>query len=222
MNNIFLLLLVLLLLFINFNEGFDNTHNHHNQKKKNTLHEACQDNLSDKQYLEHMIPHHQVAVDISEIMKKKSKNPTMQKIIRELIWTQNYEIQLMKLILNNEFNNISIIQRNNRPVNFPLHSLYPNVKGISSTYCDPLFFDPDKHLEEIKKMGDSLDDRMYVEHMIPHHQVAIDMSYKLLNNTKNDFMIELAYRIIRNQKSEIFILHYFLKSNYKYQSELLT
>ena len=30
--------------------------------------------------------------------------------------------------------------------------------------------------------------------MIPHHQVAIDMSKVLLKNTKNDFMIYLAYK----------------------------
>ena len=32
-----------------------------------------------------------------------------------------------------------------------------------------------------------LDDNMC--HMIPHHQVAVDMSKKLLKNTNNDFMI---------------------------------
>ena len=51
--------------------------------------------------------------------------------------------------------------------------------------------------------------------MIPHHQVAIDMSKKLLKNTKNDFMIYLAYRIIRSQSSEIILLQDLLdKNNY--------
>ena len=36
---------------------------------------------------------------------------------------------------------------------------------------------------------DKNDIDMYLKHMIPHHQVAVDMSKKLLNNTKNDFMI---------------------------------
>ena len=35
-----------------------------------------------------------------------------------------------------------------------------------------------------------LDDKMYLEHMIPHHQVAVDMSKKLLKNTK---LIETNY-----------------------------
>jgi len=30
----------------------------------------CQDNLTDVEYLKHMIPHHQVAVDISLMLQK--------------------------------------------------------------------------------------------------------------------------------------------------------
>ena len=53
--------------------------------------------------------------------------------------------------------------------------------------------------------------------MIPQHQVAIDMSKKLLKNTNNDFMIYLAYRIIRSQSSEIILLSDLLdKNNYFY------
>ena len=45
----------------------------------------CSDNLTDNEYLEHMIPHHQVAVDISVMLQKKTKSAKMQKILRELI-----------------------------------------------------------------------------------------------------------------------------------------
>ena len=63
---------------------------------------------------------------------------------------------------------------------------------------------------------------MYLEHMIPHHQVAVDMSKKLLRHTKNDFMIHLAYRIIRSQQDEIILLTNLLDDkNYQYQSEML-
>ena len=40
-----------------------------------------------------------------------------------------------------------------------------------------------------------------------YHQVAVDMSKKLIKNTKNDFMIYLAYRIIRSQQDEIMLLN---------------
>ena len=67
-----------------------------------------------------------------------------------------------------------------------------------------------------------LNDEMYLHHMIPHHQVAVDMSKKLLKNTRNDFMIFLAYRIIRSQQDEIILLNDMMKkNNYRYQSKLV-
>jgi uncharacterized protein (DUF305 family) len=62
---------------------------------------------------------------------------------------------------------------------------------------------------------------MYIQHMIPHHQVAVDMSKKILNTSNNDFIIYLAYRIIRSQQSEIHELYNLLNSNYKINSKIL-
>ena len=42
--------------------------------------------------------------------------------------------------------------------------------------------------------------------MIPHHQVAIDISVQLLNITKSPFMFELLRKIIFNQTSEILLM----------------
>ena len=67
-----------------------------------------------------------------------------------------------------------------------------------------------------------LTDKIYIEHMIPHHQVAVDMSKVLLKNTKNDFMIYLAYRIIQSQQEEIVLLNDLLrKGNIKINSNLI-
>ena len=96
----------------------------------------------------------------------------------------------------------------------------PNKLGLTKTYCDPHFFDPEGHMKHIKSM--KLDDKMYLEHMIPHHQVAVDMSKKLLKNTTNDFMIYLAYRIIQSQQEEIVMLNDLLnKQNYFHKSEIV-
>jgi uncharacterized protein (DUF305 family) len=54
-------------------------------------------------------------------------------------------------------------------------------------------------------------EKEYINHMIPHHQVAIDMCKILLKHTKSDFLIYLAYRMIREQEAEIILLHDMLK-----------
>ena len=180
----------------------------------------CIDNLTDRQYLEHMIPHHQVAVDISILLQKKSKSPVIQDILRKLIWTQKYEIELMKNILLNISNNKINNFENNYYIPTKSDFISPNKLGITKTYCDPHFFDPDGHMKHLEHM--TLDNESYIKHMIPHHQVAVDMSKILLKNTKNDFMIYLAYRIIRNQKSEIIILNNLLEKNiYMHSSKLI-
>ena len=93
MNEKFFIVIIFFVLFLSLNklkkvEKF-------NSKKS----DPCSDNLTDYEYLTHMIPHHQVAVDISLMLQKKTKNPTMQNILRILIWTQEYEISLMKQLL---------------------------------------------------------------------------------------------------------------------------
>ncbi len=192
-----------------------------NHSKKHEENNICRGYLTDNEYLNHMIVHHQVAVDISELHRKKSKSPIIQEILRKLIWTQEYEIDLMQNILKNKIEKISDNSKMNLYyIKTVTDFISPNKVGLTKTYCDPNFFKPEEHMEHIKNM--KLDDNMYIKHMIPHHQVAVDMSKVLIKNTKNDFMIYLAYRIIRSQQDEILILNNYLNSQYKHYSELLT
>lgn len=190
-------------------------------KKEHFNDEACSYEITDEEYLKHMIPHHQVAIDMSILLQKKTRNPTMHHIIRKLMWIQNYEINLMKYFLNFLPNKSSHTTKMNRYyISTVSDYIKPNHLNISKVYCDPLFFDPEGHMKHMEHM--EITDRMYIEHMIPHHQVAVDMSKKLLKNTKNDFMIHLAYRIIRSQQEEIILLHNLLdKNNINYVSNKL-
>ena len=184
----------------------------------------CSDNLTDIEYLDHMIPHHQVAVDISIMLQKKTKSAKMQKILRELIRVQIYEIEMMGMMRERFPERVSEDINNSRYIKTGSDFMKPNKLGLTQTYCDPNFFDPKGHMDHMEHM--KLDDLVYLEHMIPHHQVAVDMSKILIKNTKNDFMLSLAYNIIKSQQEEIVMLHNYLitlKENkgYDYQSELL-
>ena len=190
---------------------------------RKTKSDICRGYLTDNEYLQHMIPHHQVAVDISILLQKKTNNPEMQDILRKLIWVQNYEIQLMrdmtKGLPENDMSTSEIYMGRNYTITTG-DLTKPNKVGLTKTYCDPHFFDPKKHMENMKHM--KLDDKMYIKHMIPHHQVAVDMSKVLLKNTKNDFMIWLANRIIRSQNAEIILLNDMLNiKRYSHQSKLI-
>lgn len=188
---------------------------------KSTPSDICRGFLTDREYLEHMIPHHQVAIDISIMHQKITKSPWMHEILRKLIFNQEMEVLLMNKILKSMPENISSSEIKSKKY-IPTVADYkkPNKLGLTKTYCDPHFFDPESHMKHMENM--KLDDNMYIDHMIPHHQVAVDMSKVLIKNTKSDFMIYLAYRIIRSQQAEIILLGEFLKkTTYKHHSELL-
>jgi uncharacterized protein (DUF305 family) len=194
------LLLIILVLYKN-NESFDNLKSDY----------PCRVFLSDNDFLKHMITHHQMAVDVSIQHIKHTKSDIMMKMLRELIWTQKYEIVMMMEELNNKTENISKITNNKPFIPTISSSIYPNVVGLTNAYCYPDFFSSNmnKHRNPHNMIKT---DTQYIHHMIPHHQVAIDMCKILLKHTKSDFLIYLAYRMIRGQESEIILLNDMLKS----------
>jgi hypothetical protein len=159
-------------------------------------------------FMKHMISHHQIAIDISIQHIENTKSDIIMKVLRELIWTQKYEIVMMMEELNSKTENVSEITSNQPFIPTISSSTYPNVFGLTDTYCDPNFFNSTTH----KNHNMIVTDKQYINHMIPHHQVAVDMCKILLKDTKSDFLIYLAYRMIRGQESEIMLLNDLLQS----------
>ena len=176
--------------------------------KKDHFNNPCTDYLSNKDYLVHMIPHHQVAIDMCNMMIPISKSKTIQNIYRSIIFNQKIEILFMKEVLYNIpniSNNYDVILRDTKFIT----SLSFDKKSIPTNYyCDPLFFKPNDHSEHMNHMKHT--DKSFLEHMIPHHQVAIVMSERLLKHTNNTHMIRLCYEIITAQRGEILQMNYIL------------
>ena len=184
----------------------------------------CNKQLTDVEYINHMITHHEVAVYMSENHLHNTKNPIIMDILRNVIRLQNFEINQMKdskiinttnNILNDEMSNNEILMDNSYR-NTQGDFTKPNTPYLSNTFCDPGFFNM-SHNKNLHTMTDA----MYIQHMIPHHQVAVDMSKKILQTTKNDYIINLAYRIIHSQQLEITNLYYLSKSKNMFQSTIL-
>ena len=174
----------------------------------------CKKQLTDNEYLVHMITHHEVAVYMSEEHLHNTKNPIMLDMLRNLIRVQKYEMDIMKhSIKQNE-------EMRNKNDNAYIYTLgdftKPNAPYLSNTFCDPGFF----YMSHNKQMH-NMTDATYIKHMIPHHQVAIDMSKKILETTNNNFIIDLAYKIIRDQQSESIKLYSLSKSSSWFESNIL-
>jgi uncharacterized protein (DUF305 family) len=179
------------------------------------LSNPCTDYLSDIAYLEHMIPHHQVAVDMSLLLQKTTNNPIMRHMCRKIIWQQNYEISLMTDMSTTLPQPISKSQVNKYYNKTKIEYYYPIKSKSKDGSCNPMFFKPNEHMKHMKNM--ELNDQKYLMHMVPHHQVAIDMSKRLLKHTHNDFMISLCSDIIREQENEILQMNEMLEQLYSWQ-----
>jgi hypothetical protein len=88
--NILILILILFILYkcifyLKQYEPFENLNSEY----------PCRVFLSDKDFLTHMITHHQMAIDISYQHIHNTQNDIIMKVLRELIWTQEYEIGMM-------------------------------------------------------------------------------------------------------------------------------
>ena len=70
-----------------------------------------------------------------------------------------------------------------------------------------------KHME--------INEKSYLEHMVPHHQVAIDMSRRLLLHTNNSYLLDFCRKLIIDQQGEIYYMNYLLENKYNHISELL-
>ena len=183
--------------------------------------DICRGYLTDLEYLEHMIPHHQVAIDMSNMLIPNTKNPQMLHLCRDIIRKQGYEIWEMEIMKRKLSDTIFTNDKGKKPYDkTKLEIFYPKLSKSKDGDCNPLFFKPDDHMKHMEHM--EINDKSYLNHMIPHHQVAIDMSKRLLLHTNNSYLIDFCRKLIIDQQGEIFYMNNLLNNNnYNYESELL-
>ena len=224
-NNIIVILLILnivIVIGINYNKIISpfvsNPLSHSNHSNSNS--NPCTDLLTDIEYLEHMIPHHQVALDMSNLLIPNTQNPDMLNLCRNIIRKQSYEIWEMTMMKKQLPNTMfSKDKWNVDRVSTMLDLYYPKLSKSNDGVCNPLFFKPNDHSTMMHNM--KINDRSYLEHMIPHHQVAIDMSERLLLHTNHSYLLVFCRKLIIDQQYEIFYMNNLLKTNYKVNSNLI-
>ena len=198
-------------------------HQHHNHKVNQHNEPGsnpCTDKLSDIDYLIHMIPHHQVAIDMSNLLIPHTDNPVMLHLCRDIIRKQSYEIWEMEMMKQN----LSDTVFSEHPgtiddIPTKMERFAPVLSKAAEGPCNPLFFKPDDHSKHMEHM--KVTDKSYLEHMIPHHQVAIDMSKRLLLHTNHSYLIDFCRKLIIDQQGEIYTMNNLLRNKYNYKSELL-
>jgi len=111
------------------------------------MNHLCHGYVTDDQFLEHMIPHHQMAIDMAQQVLKYTKNPAILAMAREIIWTQQNEIWVMKALLRSPSFCTQLANKDNKPCiynNQILNYYYPSHSEDFSTkgQCDMKFMKP--------------------------------------------------------------------------------
>ena len=195
--------------------------NHMDNMDNSMMSNPCTDKLTDIEYLEHMIPHHQVAIDMSVMLQPKTSSDIMLTLCREIIRKQSYEIFEMERMKKYTGDLFSKDQWIKEKVHTKLDRWNPIMSKSADGTCNPLFFKPNDHSKMMNDM--IITEASYLKHMIPHHQVAIEMSKRLLLHTNNSYLLDFCRKLILDQQGEIFFMNnLLLKTNVLYSSELLS
>ena len=131
---------------------------------------------SDINFAEMMIPHHEQAIEMSDIALKNTSNPDVLQLAQEIKDAQAPEIDLMKS--------------------------WPGVK--ESTHAGHMMDGmlSDDELDALRKARDAEFDRLFLQGMIKHHQGAIEMALDV-KDSKSKVVSDLSASIIKAQQMEI-------------------
>jgi uncharacterized protein (DUF305 family) len=130
----------------------------------------------DISFAEMMIPHHEQAIEMSEIALLNTTNPDVLKLAQEIKDAQSPEIELMMS--------------------------WTGVKA--STHAGHMMDGmlSESQLSDLREAKDKEFDRLFLQGMIKHHEGAIEMAQDVAAS-KNKDVADLSASIISAQESEI-------------------
>jgi uncharacterized protein (DUF305 family) len=170
-------------------------HGHGTANESNTNEESMVHNAvvtTDEEFINQMIPHHQEAIDTSNIVLNKSENATLKQFAEGVVSIQTTEINQMKEWYSTWFSK-----------EYSPNSKYMPMMGNLNQLAG----------EELEKK--------YITGMIAHHKGAIDMAKQILPKTQKAEIKKMAEDIISVQTEEVNTLQSMLEGYVHEESEHL-
>jgi len=136
---------------------------------------------SDERFIDAMVPHHQGAIEMAEVALKNAEHEEIIELSRNIISTQQAEIEELKSIKKEAFGTSQV----------PMEMSPRQMRGMG------VMMNP----QELANREPF--DRAFIDAMIPHHQSAIEMARVALEHSDNPKIKELAENIVSAQQVEI-------------------
>ena len=139
-------------------------------------------NDMNREFIENMVPHHQDAVEMSNIALVKAEHSEIKQLAENITTSQNSEIEDMRSWYKSWYG--TDVPSNSSMMGFGM--------GMMGNRTDL------NQLENAEPF-----DKEFIEQMIPHHQMGIMMAKIILNNSNRQEIRSLAESIIKTQSFEI-------------------
>lgn len=144
-----------------------------------------QGNAIEKAFLQAMVPHHQMAIDMAEMALTDAQLAEIKAMAQDVIDAQTGEITQMGTIHTRLFNS----------------TLVPDEMAHAELGLTMAEAGMDMNMDDL--MGANPFDREFIDMMIHHHQGAIRMARVLRKNSPDAELLTLANAIITAQSAEI-------------------
>lgn len=151
-----------------------------------SMSDGRQAGATDAMFIEQMVPHHQDAIDMSEIALTRAERPEIRELARRIKKSQSSENERMRDWYREWFDT-------------PVPDL-GDRGGMMGPMMGPMM-GGGTDLDQLRQADDF--DREFIEQMVPHHQMAIMMSRMAGGSTSRSEMRRLTESIIRTQSREI-------------------
>lgn len=151
----------------------------------------------DLQFIDQMIPHHEGALMSSEHMISNSKRPEMRHLYENIQKSQSEQIEQMQE-WREEWYGEDAGQSSGMMGDGQTGSMMGN-NGMMGGSMQGM-------------MGGNALDTMFLKMMIPHHQMAVDMSDEALSKAEHPELRDLAQKIRDEQSSEIELMQGYLNA----------
>lgn len=141
-------------------------------------------NDADIEFAQMMIPHHEQAVELSDILlAKEGLDPRVQDLAERIRASQDPESQQMRAWLDS--------WGAQQPEDTTMD--HSDMEGM---------LDPEE-VSEIEAADAPEAQKLFLEHMISHHEGAVDMAETHLDNGRNEDARALSQQVISTQEAEI-------------------
>jgi uncharacterized protein (DUF305 family) len=153
-------------------------------------------NDADVMFAQHMIPHHQQAVEMSDmLLAKQGIDPRVTDLANQIKAAQGPEIQQMQGWLN-EWGNPPMSPMPSGDMDMPGHGDMPGMSGGMGMMSE-------EDMTALKNAQGADASRLFLTQMIEHHQGAITMAQNEIRDGKYPAPVEMARSIVESQQREI-------------------